>query len=75
MCQFIELTEERRNNEEVCFSQNVLAMNTCGLQVGESLQAEMKSPDADVFPAPGAQPASHVLLVFGIVVVWLFQHP
>jgi len=52
----LELTEERRNNERVCFSQNVTAMNLWTSSWRIPSGRNEKLPDADVFPAPG-QPA------------------
>ena len=49
----LELTEERRNNEEVCFSQNVIAMNLWTSSWRIPSGRNEKPPDADVFPAPG----------------------
>lgn len=47
------LTEEKRNNERVCFSQNVRAMNLWTSSWRTPSGRIEKLPDANVFPAPG----------------------
>ena len=47
------LTEERRNNERVCFSQNVRAMNLWTSSWRTPSGRIEKPPDANVFPALG----------------------